>query len=149
MAAKQSLTIRIKISGVREVLNALRALPKEANAEIRDKALEIAQHIAAEAKQAGFNEGSQAALVATTVRAAKDRLPTVVAGGNKKLGSNRKPAYKLLFGSEFGSNRYPQYRPHLGRDSYWFFRTVDDNQAEISRMWLEAADEIIKRFGGD
>ncbi|MCM4080408.1 hypothetical protein [Paractinoplanes hotanensis] len=149
MAAKTALTVRVHISGVREVLAALKQLPKDASVELKAAALEISKEIAAEAKQAGINEGRQAALVATTVRAAKDRLPVVVAGGNKKLGSNKKPAYKLLFGSEFGANYYDQFgKPHIGTESYWFFKTIKDNQVEISRRWLEAADEVVRKFGG-
>ncbi len=148
MAAKQSLTIRISISGVREVLAALNQLPKDATVELKAAALELSRHIADEARQAGVNEGRQAALVATTVRATKDRLPVVVAGGSKKLGRNRQPAYKLLFGSEFGASVLPQYKPHLGRDSYWFFKTIETNTVEIQKRWLDAADEVIKKFGG-
>lgn len=149
MAAKQSLTIRINITGVREVLAALNQLPKDATVELKAAALELSKQIADEARQAGINEGRQAALVATTVRATKDRLPVVVAGGSKKLGRNRQPAYKLLFGSEFGASVLRQYKPHLGRDSYWFFKTIETNAVEIQKRWLDAADEVIRKFGGD
>lgn len=145
--AKTGLTIRVQISGVREVLAALAELPKDAQAELKAAALDLSKEIAGRARQAGINEGRQAALVATTVRAAKDRLPVVVAGGAKKLGRNRKPAYKLLFGSEFGAG-LRQYKPHIGRDSYWFFRTIEDSSSEIERRWLQAADEVIRKYGG-
>jgi len=148
MMASQSITVRVRIKGVREVLAALRDLPKDADKAIRAAALDLSRTIAAEAKQAGLNEGRQAALVATTVKAARDRLPVVVAGGSKRLGSNRAPAYKLLFGSEFGATRLKQYKPHVGTGSYWFFRSIEDNQVEIQKRWLDAADEIIRQFGG-
>lgn len=144
--AKKDLTIRVHIDGVRETLAALRKLPKDASTELRAAALEISKEIAAAAAASGRREGSQAALVATTVKARRDRVPVVTAGGTKRLGRNREPAYKLLFGSEFGANRYEQYRPHLGRGSYWFFRTVEDEQVEIAARWLKAADEIIAKF---
>jgi len=146
MATSSTLTVRIHIDGVREVLAALRALPKDANVELRKAALDLSKTIAAEARQAGINEGRQASLVATTVRAARDRLPVVVAGGNRKLGSNRAPAYKLLFGSEFGATRLKQYKPHVGRGSYWFFQSIDDNRVQIQKRWLDAADEIIRKY---
>lgn len=147
--AGRDLTVTIRVSGIRETLAALSRLPKDASNELRDASLEISRELAAAARQAGVAEGSQAALVATTVKARRDRVPVVVAGGTKRLGSNRAPAYKLLFGSEFGANRYEQYRPHVGAGSYWFFRTVEDNEVEIARRWLDAADAILRRFGGE
>lgn len=144
--AKDSLTVNIRIDGLREVLAALKQLPKDASAELKVKAKEIATELAKSARASGIAEGSQAALVATTVKAMKDRVPVIQAGGTKKLGRNKKPAYKLLFGSEFGSDRLEQYKPHIGQDSYWFFKTVEDEQATVSRKWLEAADEVIRKF---
>lgn len=146
MAAKTSLTIKVRIDGLNETLRALRNLPKEANQEIRQAALELSKKLAEAARQSGREEGSQAALVATTVKAARDRVPVVQAGGTKRLGSNKKPAFKLLFGSEFGADRYEQYRPHIGTDSYWFFRTIEDESVTIAAEWQEAADEIIRKF---
>jgi hypothetical protein len=148
MAAKDQLLVTIHIDGLRETLAALRKLPKDASDELRTAALEISRELAAAAKASGAREGSQAAAVAKTVKAARDRVPVVVAGGNRKLGRNKKPAFKLLFGSEFGANRLEQYRPHLGRGSYWFFRTIEDEQVTIQARWLEAADAIIRKFGG-
>lgn len=144
--AKKELLVTIKIDGIREMLAALNKLPKDANNELRAAALEISRELSAAARESGASEGRQAAIVAVTVKARRDRVPTVVAGGPKRIGRNRQPAYKLLFGSEFGASQYEQYRPHLGRGSYWFFRTVEDNEVEIARKWLDAADEIIRKF---
>lgn len=146
--AKNSLTITIRIDGLQQILTALKDVPKDAQLELRAAALELSQELAAAAKASGMAEGAQAALVATTVKAAKDRVPVVTAGGTKKLGSNKKPAYKLLFGSEFGATYLEQYKPHIGRDSYWFFKTIEENQVEISTRWLEAANEVIRKFNG-
>jgi hypothetical protein len=144
---KTGLTINVSIVGLQETLRALRNLPKDATVEMREAAQKLSTDLAKEVAAAGRAEGSQAALVSTTVKAMKDRVPVIQAGGAKKLGRNKKPAYKLLFGSEFGSNYYEQFgKPHIGNDSYWFFKTVDENQVEISAAWLEAADEIINKF---
>jgi hypothetical protein len=146
--AKTGLTITIRVDGLKETLRALNNLPKDADKEIREKAAVLSHKIAAAAAASGRREGSQAAVVATTVRARRDRVPVVTAGGSKRLGRNREPAYKLLFGSEFGATRLRQYKPHIGRDSYWFFRTVEDEQVTIMAEWMKAADEIIEKFGG-
>lgn len=145
---KTGLTVNMRIDGLRETIAALNKLPKGASTELRAAALELSRKLAGAAADSGRAEGGQAALVAKTVRAGRDRVPVVQAGGTRKLGRNRAPAYKLLFGSEFGANRYPQYRAHLGRGSYWFFRTIEDEQVTVAREWLDAADAIIEKFGG-
>lgn len=144
--AKSDLVVPIRIEGLRETLAALRRLPKDADVAIRKAALELAEGMEKATAAAGRREGAQAALVATTVKARRDRVPVVAAGGTKRLGRNRARAFKLLFGSEFGATRYEQFKPHVGTGSYWFFRTIEDEQVMISKGWLEAADEIIARF---
>lgn len=145
--AKDQLTIGIHIDGLQATLKALNKLPKDASIELKDAAQDLSKKLAKAAASSGLAEGRQAALVSTTVKAARDRVPVIVAGGSKKLGRNKKPAYKLLFGSEFGSNFYEQFgKPHIGQDSYWFFKTVEDEQAAIVARWQLAADEIIRKF---
>lgn len=159
--AKSALTITLRIDGVRETLAALRKLPKDANNELRRASLELAQTLARAAKSAGEREGRQAAAVARTVRAKRDRVPAVVAGGTRRLGRHKTLAFNLLFGSEFGQNRRTgwygarrysgssgrQYRPHQGRQGIWFFPAVESEQADIARRWQEAADAVIEKFG--
>lgn len=146
--AKSGLVINIRAAGIPQTLKALKDIGKHAEAEIRVAALDLAKEMATAVKAAGMAEGSQAALVSTTVKATRDRVPVVQAGGAKKLGSNRKPAFKLLFGSEFGSNAYKQFgKPHIGNGSYWFFKTVEEHAPEILDRWQEAADEIVRKYG--
>lgn len=147
MAAGSELTIKVHIDGIHQTLAALSKLPKDAGDELRNAALDLSKELANAVKANGAQEGRQAALVAKTVKARRDRVPVVVAGGNRKLGSNKAPAYKLLFGSEFGADRYTQFRPHLGRGSYWFFRTIEEEQVEIAERWMQAADDIVQKFG--
>ena len=144
--AKTSLTLTIRVDGVRETMAAFQKLPKEANNSLRDETLKLSKRLAAYVVTAGRKEGSQAALVAQTVKARRDRVPVIQAGGTKRLGSRRAPAYKLLFGSEFGANYLRQFKPHLGRGSYWFFRTVEKEEDEIAAAWRKVADDIAERF---
>ncbi|MEV0726004.1 hypothetical protein AB0I37_24900 [Micromonospora purpureochromogenes] len=159
--AKSALTFTLRIDGARETLAALRKLPKDANNELRQASLAISRAVAEKAKAAGAREGGQAAAVARTVRAQRDRVPAVVAGGTRRLGRHKTPAFNLLFASEFGQNRRTgwyaapkyagsagrQYRPHRGRQGIWFFPTVEAEQADIARRWQQAADEVIEKFG--
>lgn len=137
----------VKVSGARETLAAIRKLPKDTVKELRVASKELAGKLAEKAAEAGRAEGSQAAVVARTVRAGLDKVPVVQAGGAKRIGSRRAPAWTLLFGSEFGSDQYTQFpRSHQGRQGIWFFPTVEENSAEIAREWRQAADRVIAAF---
>lgn len=162
MAQKQTLTINVHIAGVRETLAAFRELPKEANDQLRERSQRLAERIANRVRAAGEAEGAQAALVADTVKARRDRVPVIQVGGTRKLGRHRAPAYALLFASEFGMNQrtgwygWPKYRQslgmqyheHTGRDGLWIFPTVEASEGEIGREWRAAADEIVAAFAG-
>lgn len=161
MARGSGLTVKVRITGVRETLAAFRDLPDDANQELRTRSKALAETLAAQVRAAAVADSPQSALLAPTVKAGRDRVPVITAGGARKVGRYRKPAGRLLFGSEFGSNRQsgwyfaPQYRgsdgrqwrPHAGRGSYWFFRTVEDNSARVDREWNAAADSIVRRWG--
>jgi hypothetical protein len=152
MAAKKGLVITMRQEGVRETLAAFRGVPKEANKALRSAAGEIAKKFAVKATAAGTAEGSQAALVAKTVRPGYDRVPVVTAGGTRRLGRRKKPAWAMLFGSEFGSNRFTQFpRTHTGRDGIWFFPTIEREASMIIKEWRSAADDVLRAFtkGGE
>lgn len=158
--AKQTLTVKVHVTGVRETLAAFRRLPKDASNELRDAAGHIAQVLVVAAK-ANAQIDPQSAAVGTTVKVARDRVPAVTAGGAKRVTSSRAPAWALLFGSEFGANgrygwygasRYAdsparQYAPHQGQRGRWFFPAVEDRQAQIAAEWRKAADNIVRKFG--
>ena len=148
--AKSGLTIVVEIDGVRETLEAFRELPKQATDKLRDAAGQIASDLLPAVRSAARSDRSpQAALVASTAKVRRDRIPVLVAGGTKRLGVNRAPAYKLLFGSEFGSDHFDQFhKRHQGQEGSWFFPVVEDEAGRISAAWNEAADAIIREFNG-
>lgn len=144
--ANQGLTVRLRIEGARGTLKAFKDLPKDASDELREGTLKLSQALASRVASAGRADSPQSALVAGTVKANRDRVPSISAGGSKRVGSNRKPVFKILYGSEFGSSRLKQFRPHLGRGSYWFFREVEDNQSDIADAWRKVADDVLKKW---
>lgn len=147
--AKTALTVNMPIEGARETLRAFRKLPKEASQELRERSLKLSETLANRARQAARSDSPQAALMAPTIKARRDRLPSIQVGGSKRVGRNRKPAYKILFGSEFGSNTLRQFRPHNGQEGYWFFPVAEQQSADIARAWQDVADEIERRFTAD
>jgi hypothetical protein len=160
--AKTTLTVTVRIDGAREILRALSVMGKDAQNAIRDHSQKIAAKLAVKARaDVAVNGGRQGVLVAQTVKAVRDRVPAIQAGGTKRLGRNRAPAYGLLFGSIFGmsgrsgwysaakyaSDSGQQYRPHQGTDAYAFFPVVENSGGEISREWMAAVDEVVRKFG--
>jgi hypothetical protein len=145
--AKKGLTIGVKIEGARETLAAFRRLPKDASAALRERSMELATALAGKVASAARSDSPQSALMAFTVKPRRDRVPIIEAGGTARVGSNKVPAYKVLFGSEFGAVTYPQYRPHAGKGgSYWMFKTVEANQPAMDAAWNKAADDIQREF---
>jgi hypothetical protein len=149
MAKKTSLTMTVRIENLDATLKAFRQLPKDANNELRDRAKSLAQTLAGKVKAAAASDQSpQAALLVPTIRARRDRVPVIAAGGAKRVGSRRVPAWVVLFGAEFGSNRFTQFgKPHAGRQGSWLFGVADREQATIEREWNAAADEIAAKWG--
>lgn len=159
--AKQTITVKVTITGVRATLAKLKYLPKEASDKLRDESQKLASFLALNAKSAGYAEGRQVGLVAGTIKAVRDRVPSVTMGGSQRLGRNRKPAYGLLFAAEFGmdgrsgwygASKYGhsagrQWHPHAGTDGYFFFKTVDRNAGQIDAAWNRVADDVINEFG--
>jgi hypothetical protein len=147
MAEKRSLTVTIRISGIRETIRALNQLPKDAQHEMRAASLAIAGVVAVAVKGAARSDSAQSALMAPTVRAQKDRVPVIVAGGARRVGSNKQPAYKVLFGSEFGAVTLKQYRA-FNASGYWFFETVTVRERDyIDEEYNAAADEVLRKWG--
>lgn len=144
----RSLTVRMRLEGYRETIAAFRELPDQANDKLRDGTRELSELLAGRIRADARSDSPQAALMAPTVRAKRDRVPVVTAGGMKRVGRNRVPAYKVLFGSIFGAEHYSQFRPWLGQDSYWFFQTVDENGEEIRDHWRRITGDIIREWAG-
>lgn len=145
-----TLGLRISSRGDREVLAAFDRLPRNADREIKDASEKIARTLATKIRANARALGRQDARPSRTVRTARGRTPQVVAG-----------PHPLLILSEFGMTRRTgwyakgryydsparQARPHLGRGSYWFFRTQDAERASTDAAWRAAADAIVNGFG--
>jgi hypothetical protein len=144
MGDRRTLTITIRISGLRETVRAFKKWPDDAITEIRAAGFSIAGYVATKIR-ASARLNAQSALIAPTVRAQKDRLPVIVAGGARRVGRNRVPAYKVLFGAEFGAVTLAQFRA-FNSGGYFFFVTVDAESEYIQREYLAAVDEINRKW---
>jgi hypothetical protein len=143
--------ISLRIRGLSRVIAATTTYPQQVQTELRLRRRALAQRFARIVAASGRADSRQSARAAGTVKA-------LTAGGDIRVVAGPHP---LLFGSEYGANgRYgwyskPQYRfsplrqfrPHRGAASYWFHRTVQDNQAMIDAEWRQASEAIVRAWG--
>jgi hypothetical protein len=143
------ISLHLHMTGVRETVAAFKKLPKNATAELRDANQSIADSLDDKISTAARGSSKQSALVARGVKSRRDKVPSVQAGGATKVGSNRRPLHKILFGANFGAKFLPQFRPHrgAGEDDYWFYSTIQDNKEQIFKEWADAADRVLKEWG--
>jgi hypothetical protein len=150
----KGLTISVKIEGGRETLKAFRDLPKEASDELRDAAGLIADDMVGWVQNAAANAGRQAALVGDTVKRVRDRVPAVVIGGSKVVGTGtgrrKAKAFQILFGANFGSRSLKQFPAWAGvGNDYFVFASIEEHASEVEERWLAAADAIGQRWAHD
>ena len=127
------------------MLRAFNTYGKEANKELRNASRKIAQDTVTQSTALGESIGRQAGLVATTLRTRSDRVPSLVVGGSKRVGSRGKPAGAFLFGAEFGGGRSPrtrQFLPHRGTTGYFLFPTLRARGHKDTMLYLKALDDL-------
>jgi hypothetical protein len=167
MAEKRTtITVRPDLADYRGLLKAINVMDKEAQFELKNEVYSISSWTATEIQRAGFAHPyypRQARIVAETVRAARDRVPTVYVGGGKGRVSGGANAGQLLFGNEFGGDRnafgnanaFPnggfRFPPRTSREGrgntgYWIFPTLKAMQPEIKRKWFAAINKVMDNW---
>lgn len=149
MARGTTFKVKVRITGVREMQRAFRQLGKDANRELRKQTLALSKELALKIRAAAESSSGQSRIVAKTVKGTSDRVPSISAGGMTRVGRNKVPAHKVLFGANFGATYLKQFRPHTGagEDDYWFYRTIEHSEREIDDAWNRVVDEVAKEFG--
>jgi hypothetical protein len=137
------------------MLRAFRAVPKDASKQLRDANLEISRDLAMKIRGAAASSvAAQGPIVAPSVRAGRDRVPNVTAGGSRRAGRQSRrsrgqrptTAGDLIFGANFGAAHLRQFPAHnggAGSDDYFFFRTVEHEMGDISDRWTKAAENVL------
>jgi hypothetical protein len=163
---RTSITVRPDLSDYRGLLKALNQMDKEAQFELKNDVYSLSAWTAQGIERAGFAHPiypKQAAIVARTVRPARDRVPTVYVGGGKGRASGGANAGQLLFGNEFGGDRnafgnlnafrnggyrFPPRTSREGRGNtgYWIFPTLKGMQPEIKKRWFAAVNRVMDNW---
>lgn len=109
----------LEIEGLKPFLTRINALPKTAQNEIREAAQAIADDEVGRIVQAGRASDKHSAAVAEFVKARRDRVPAIGAGGNAKTGvSGGATAGQLFFGAEFGGGSNKKFERETTKSQY-------------------------------
>lgn len=143
---------------------ALRKLPKEAKASLRDANVRIADKVAGDARGRARSVGGVARYVEPTIRAGRDTVPVIRMGNSSPLPTSgngwqrartgtRQTIGDVIWGAEFGATRYPQFRPwkgNSGNAGYFLWPAVRDDREFISDEFEKAvADAEASVFKGE
>jgi hypothetical protein len=166
MADRSTVSIKPDQRDLRGLYKALNAMDDDSKKGLKDDVTAISGWTGNAVRVAGYTSArmpAQAALVANTVRANKDRIPNITIGGSKGRASGGANAGVLLFGNEFGADRnakgssglfpnggfkFPDRSPSEGRGSrgHWIFPTLKALQPEVTRRWFEAVDKVFSNW---
>jgi hypothetical protein len=164
MAEKQTIKVQMDITPeIRALFKVLNEMDAESKTELKEKVKGIAGWVAEDIKRAAASAPmtAQAMRVAKTVRANKDRVPSVTIGGSRIKFSGGAVSGDVLYGSEFGADptsqsgkfpnggrRFPYRSPQRGQGSegYWIYPTLRANQPRITREWHEAVDNVLDNW---
>jgi hypothetical protein len=166
VAERQTIRIKPDVSDYRGLLKAISQMDKDSQTVLKDDVTSLSAWTANGIKMAGYISGpmpKQTAIVASTVRANRDRVPNVTIGGSQGRASGGANSGQLLFGNEFGANRnqkgsagsfpnggfrFPERSRGEGRGNagYWIFPTLKAMQPEIRRRWEQAVVKVLDNW---
>ena len=152
----------------RALMATFKIMPKEAQAELRVTNKKLVGVIAEQMKAAApaSSNPKQAVLLARSIRANKDRVPSISVGGARRAPVSRKattksprPTYGELLAAEFGAkqpgpNTFPQggrkFAPKSGYvkghpRGYFIFPTLRKAQPEIRREFIKTVELLFKK----
>ena len=133
------------VDGLNDVLRALRALPKEAQKELRQASGEIASRYMAPAwRNAALFAGEPwGSVISDSVRVKSDRIPSVQIGGNRAQFSGGATATMVRYPSDTGKRRN-SFAPFEKTD--WISLVRGTYQPKAFRAWGEAVDRIVRKW---
>lgn len=158
----------------RELMAVFKTMPEDAQKELRGRNKYMMNNLAHQIQQAAAYAPNprQAQALAKSVRATRDRFPSIIIGGARKAPVSRKatpgspkPTYSdLLYGTEFGQTDSPTSKTKFpqggmkfwymsaplgrGRRGYFIFPTLRRNQEKIRTDFLATVDKIIAKDWG-
>jgi hypothetical protein len=172
MGEKIKIDIQMDAADKKMLFAAFKTMPKEATEQLRKETQQLVGTLAEEMKRkaATAPNPQQAMLLARSIKANKDRVPSITVGGGRKVpvkraktpGSPQPLQSDFLFGAEFGvrdggpgtfaqgGRKFAHYSGRMGKGSrgYFIFPTLRKNQERIRREYLGTVYKLLKRKWG-
>lgn len=169
---KIKIDIKLDKQDAQMLNHAFKVMPKDFQDALRRMNQRMVGELVAKMQQkANFAPNrKQAMLLARSLKANKDRYPSITVGGGRRAPVQRKSTAgspkpimsDLLFGAEFGVKQggpgtFPQggakFAPYSGRQGrgakgYFIFPTLRANQDHIRKTYLETVYKLLTREWG-
>jgi hypothetical protein len=143
-------TGQIQVYGLNSLLRDLRKLDKEAQDELRTASKDIASRLMVPAYQDAANEaGPWGAEIAATVRAKRDRIPSVSIGSRARRFSGGASPTTVRFPSNSGSGGRAGAAgtmPAAFGSGYGWMKKMGRYKGDALKEWLQAIDRVKRKF---
>ena len=135
--------VDVYVEGLGPLLKDLRALPKEATAELRTASVVIAErHMVPSWRNAAMRAGGWGPKLAASIRAKRDRTPALQVGFQKKVYRGKASTNIVRYPSAFGTRN--EWAP-FGDGTGWMATRRPYEHAAITE-WGHAVDKIVRKW---
>jgi hypothetical protein len=135
--------VDVYVEGLGPLLKDLRALPKEATAELRTASVVIAErHMVPSWRNAAMRAGNWGPKLAASIRAKRDRTPALQIGFQKKVYRGKASTNMVRYPSAFGTRN--EWAP-FGDGTGWMATRRPYEHAAITE-WGHAVDKIVRKW---
>ncbi len=135
--------VDVYVEGLGPLLKDLRALPKEATAELRTASVVIAErHMVPSWRNAAMRAGNWGPKLAASIRAKRDRTPALQVGFQKKVYRGKASTNIVRYPSAFGTRN--EWAP-FGDGTGWMATRRPYEHAAITE-WGHAVDKIVRKW---
>jgi len=140
----------LEVYGLSSLLRSLRTLPKEAQNELREASKDIASRLMVPAYQAAaMKAGPWGGAIAATVRAKRDRVPSVSIGSNRRAFSGGASPTMVRFPSHAGDRGRAGASgtmPAAFGGGYGWMTHMGRYKGDALKEWLQAVDRVKRNF---
>lgn len=149
--ARATKSFDVEVEGLNELLRDLRSLPKEANAELRLASQRIAsEHMVPAWQSAAQQAGPWGDKIAATIKARRDRLPSIVIGAQRPKYSRGATPNVVRYPSDKGISRNADPAASATfRDGLNWMRFARSYVPKAMQEWGQAVENICDRFNSD